>query len=938
MANEIDNKLDYLNETKSLIKEAIINKGQEVLDTDTFRSYAEKINNIENLDATNAKIFASEEEMNQDDKVYIGKKAILYSRNFVDINREDNIDNILIPESFTLENTLETSYNAHWSGNGTNLNINLETNSATIYIEESLQYWARLHVSYISEDGLTFAIDNISSSDQFRAVPGLISFSSSLSYSNGEWSDIIGKVFKTNKSEFNGLFEYRDDQIDQNWFNTFYNFAYEEDYKLSYNIDPLEIINIRNKIWSILQNEEYTSSLYGIAYISEYENNIPKTLELYLNSYIYSSNKKYDIIYTAYDNEPTTIPTYTKHIFNLIDMTHTTETASCVLERKTFGEVSKYIALIKNLNNDTKVFGVNIQTNSTFSAESITVYTHKEDGTYTGTTLSSNLYYKRPRYLPAPSQLTQINKNELFNGKIVYDKDNIVTGDGSYLTNIKTTDFIKTWLPQLSSSNTTDYTNVYQTGKSVPYQTFIERSQIKYTDIENCSEDDAITQKTININSIDQTIDSNDILYKVYSSTYRYENTYRYNDITYFCTIGVNFNNDRRQQVTSINAVIFNKETGERIGEMSDSTIWQPISYSNYSGSGDFPYCTIEACNYIPETDEIIIVFTTGTRGWTDGCHLAIYRYNITSNSRIAKANLNLGKYGSGEYYHVDKVSYDRANDLFYLTCESFNSGGSYFSTYHICKLDNSFNYSLIYTSTIDLGWSINNWSNLKDVGPLLFYYNSSTSETYIVNLYLNKTLTLPGTQSFSNSNFVKYNDEYYIFYSSYSDSIYTYRLDRINLTNMTVINISTFTSNIGSYYLSYYNNKLCLYNSNTYKFHDLNNNELLPFYINTSISPYGISGIMIDEDNNPITESCYINVTTGDFILHKYKQQANYYKYNEVTKFPIENELFMTIRWGYSDTKDSNTNLYNSIPLTKLNVNDIKYQKYINTVNDILN
>ena len=121
-------------------------------------------------------------------------------------------------------------------------------------------------------------------------------------------------------------------------------------------------------------------------------------------------------------------------------------------------------------------------------------------------------------------------------------------------------------------------------------------------------------------------------------------------------------------------------------------------------------------------------------------------------------------------------------------------------------------------------------------------------------------------------------------------------------------------------------------------KNYDLNNNELLPFYINTSISPYGISGIMIDKDNNPITESCYINVTTGDFILHKYKQQANYYKYNEVTKFPIENELFMTIRWGYSDTKDSNTNLYNSIPLTKLNVNDIKYQKYINTVNDILN
>ena len=41
----IDN-LNYLNETKQLIKSSIINKGQEIDDNDTFRSYADKINLI----------------------------------------------------------------------------------------------------------------------------------------------------------------------------------------------------------------------------------------------------------------------------------------------------------------------------------------------------------------------------------------------------------------------------------------------------------------------------------------------------------------------------------------------------------------------------------------------------------------------------------------------------------------------------------------------------------------------------------------------------------------------------------------------------------------------------------------------------------------------------------------------------------------------------
>lgn len=46
---DIASKLNYLNETKSLIKQAIIDKGVAVSDTDTFRSYVDKIASIENI-------------------------------------------------------------------------------------------------------------------------------------------------------------------------------------------------------------------------------------------------------------------------------------------------------------------------------------------------------------------------------------------------------------------------------------------------------------------------------------------------------------------------------------------------------------------------------------------------------------------------------------------------------------------------------------------------------------------------------------------------------------------------------------------------------------------------------------------------------------------------------------------------------------------------
>ena len=52
--NEINNQLLYLEETKTQIKTAITNKGQSISDSDTFRSYVDKINNISTLNTDTA--------------------------------------------------------------------------------------------------------------------------------------------------------------------------------------------------------------------------------------------------------------------------------------------------------------------------------------------------------------------------------------------------------------------------------------------------------------------------------------------------------------------------------------------------------------------------------------------------------------------------------------------------------------------------------------------------------------------------------------------------------------------------------------------------------------------------------------------------------------------------------------------------------------------
>ena len=211
----LNNKLNYLNQTKQLFKTALQSHGVEISDEDTFRDYAYK---VENLGGGDVLLFSTKQDMIDYKNPKEGSIAIIYNdinKNTIKNDYFKDISYVIFPSEVELDNTC-SEYKSNYIFNASETNYTFDNRIGYVYIgptEFSIEITNQGKiVEYSSTDGKHYKrITTISNPYKFDnpIFINIYDIQAQWNYFNKfilhDYGNFEG-IFKCNKGVFNSIY------------------------------------------------------------------------------------------------------------------------------------------------------------------------------------------------------------------------------------------------------------------------------------------------------------------------------------------------------------------------------------------------------------------------------------------------------------------------------------------------------------------------------------------------------------------------------------------------------------------------------------------------------------------------------------------------------------------------------------------------------------
>ena len=370
-------KLDYLDETKQQIKEAIIEKGQTIEDTDSFRDYAEK---IREMTVGDIRLFSTIAEMNSDQK---SKKdndlAVVYDNTIQPLTETSTISAIVIPKIVYLGTTYDEIQELRALSIDTNINAKLNI-IIPMYAEPNIEYMTiqldnedtKISLSYefVNDNtgmyyrylsGTTY--DKLSQTEsQFEFIENEFIFDFKTSLNIEQYHDIFTGLFNVKMANMEGIYEYKINEYKRGTVEVgndiYINLPAN---KVNLNVIDYIDMNIMNNDIHTLSNLDKFSGIFVVE--NSITNHYAQTLKVYSNhdSILRYNDKLYICQPTIFDDEEsaTNMATNSRYVvydFDFVDWSYTNTVYNYSVLPIELGLETKYILVATDEFDNTTIF------------------------------------------------------------------------------------------------------------------------------------------------------------------------------------------------------------------------------------------------------------------------------------------------------------------------------------------------------------------------------------------------------------------------------------------------------------------------------------------------------------------------------------------------------------------------------------------------------